>query len=367
MKKCPICDKTFEDSMKFCQTDGTVLVDDAPAFDPYATIIAPMNTAVPDEIPVEATPDPVVDEAAGSAAIAPPEEVLDLPDVDPLKTMHVSEDEMRTALGDLEAPAEPDIIDLPPIEEAPVEASETTEEAEAETVMAPELPNFSVPDPPAPSFGDLTPPPSPFSPPPSPFEEPMRAPAAFEEASPAPPDFAEPLPAPPVFEEPAAASFNELETMMEPARPSPFDTPSAPAADADWTPPPAPDAGWQNQQIGANTPFQPPPAGASGPSSILAFVSLGLGIVGVLGAILTLVISIFPFAIVICGIFPFLFGLGAAITGFLARSRAKSMPDKYAGGGIAMAGLVLGVLDIIAPFVIVGLWLLFFGGVALLS
>ncbi len=27
MKRCPTCDRTFEDSMKFCQTDGTVLVD----------------------------------------------------------------------------------------------------------------------------------------------------------------------------------------------------------------------------------------------------------------------------------------------------------------------------------------------------
>ena len=40
MKKCPTCNKTFEDSMRFCQTDGTPLVDDEPAFDPYATIMA---------------------------------------------------------------------------------------------------------------------------------------------------------------------------------------------------------------------------------------------------------------------------------------------------------------------------------------
>ncbi|HXH69318.1 MAG TPA: hypothetical protein VNI60_03120, partial [Pyrinomonadaceae bacterium] len=27
MKRCPTCKRTFDDSMKFCQTDGTPLVD----------------------------------------------------------------------------------------------------------------------------------------------------------------------------------------------------------------------------------------------------------------------------------------------------------------------------------------------------
>ena len=51
MKKCPSCQRTFDDNMRFCQTDGTPLADDAPAaappapaeeeapFDPYATIV----------------------------------------------------------------------------------------------------------------------------------------------------------------------------------------------------------------------------------------------------------------------------------------------------------------------------------------
>ena len=30
MKKCPTCEKTFEDSYRFCQLDGTPLVDAAP-------------------------------------------------------------------------------------------------------------------------------------------------------------------------------------------------------------------------------------------------------------------------------------------------------------------------------------------------
>ena len=40
MKKCPICERTFDDGMRFCQTDGTPLVDDAPALDPYKTMVA---------------------------------------------------------------------------------------------------------------------------------------------------------------------------------------------------------------------------------------------------------------------------------------------------------------------------------------
>src|SRR5688500_18739316 len=102
MKKCPTCEKTFEDSMRFCQIDGTALVDDAPAFDPYATIVG-QNIAAPpadepaaDEPPAEAAPiesQPEEPEAenktSGSIPISPPDDVLDLPEADPLKTMYV--------------------------------------------------------------------------------------------------------------------------------------------------------------------------------------------------------------------------------------------------------------------------------------
>ena len=40
MKRCPNCQKTFDDAMRFCQTDGTPLVDDAPPADPYKTMVA---------------------------------------------------------------------------------------------------------------------------------------------------------------------------------------------------------------------------------------------------------------------------------------------------------------------------------------
>src|SRR5687767_1452069 len=124
MKKCPTCDKTFEDSMRFCQVDGTPLIDDAPAFDPYATIIGAAVTPKPpaaDKAAPDAQPGPEVVET-GAQAITPPDEVLDVPEADPLKTMYVSDAEMMATLG--KGKPEPEIIDVPPIEvDEPVQAA----------------------------------------------------------------------------------------------------------------------------------------------------------------------------------------------------------------------------------------------------
>ena len=42
MKKCPTCEKTFDDNLRFCQTDGTALVaaDEKTTVDPLKTMIA---------------------------------------------------------------------------------------------------------------------------------------------------------------------------------------------------------------------------------------------------------------------------------------------------------------------------------------
>ena len=75
MKKCPTCDKTFEDSMKFCQVDGTPLVEDEPAFDPYATMVGGPAGMKPPEPPAEETPQESAFEAQPEepAAIAAPD------------------------------------------------------------------------------------------------------------------------------------------------------------------------------------------------------------------------------------------------------------------------------------------------------
>ncbi len=222
MKKCPTCDKTFEDSMRFCQTDGTPLVDDEPAFDPYATIVAgKMDLTPPPEVEEPAAEPPAAEIQEEPAAadevqiesvpepIAEPEEILDLPEMaDPLQTMYVSEAEMQEAIAAI--PVEPKV-------EEPIQ---------------PEPPAFSVPDIPAPSFGDIAPPPSPFS--------------VSDNAKSDP--------------EPEAPSFDEAATMMQPPISSPFDEPkpepppepvadwaptpvSTPAPEAEWTPPPVTIAG----------------------------------------------------------------------------------------------------------------------------
>ena len=109
MKKCPTCEKTFEDSMRFCQVDGTPLVGEVPTFDPYATIVAqPFSTAkepLSEPVPVSPEPaaEPEIHYTVGSIPISEPEDVLDLPSDDPLRTMYVSDAEMQVALSKEEA------------------------------------------------------------------------------------------------------------------------------------------------------------------------------------------------------------------------------------------------------------------------
>ena len=323
--------------MRFCQVDGTPLVDDAPAFDPYATIVSSPIPAAPiseseDAPAIEAAaeaavpvPDPVI------APIAEPEDVLDLPSEDPLKTMYVSDAEMRDALGG-EAPAvEEPVIEIPAIEELDV-----PEVPAIEPMASPELPSFSVPDVPAPNFGGAAPPPSPFAISDSVAEEPVPEPSVFDEpAPPPPPVFDEPVSAPTVFEEPA---FDEAATMIQSPVSTPFEPPApafeplpapafdppAPAPVAEWTPPPAPDASWQNQEIGSNTPFQPPPAGTGSVNQVLPIVALVLGVISLC-----------------CYISP-ITGLAALITGYLGMKNANNDPVNYGGKGLAIAGMIIG-------------------------
>lgn len=387
MKKCPTCDKTFEDSMRFCQADGTPLVDDVPAFDPYATIVA--QPRPPIEEPAAAEPEiaaePVADESVVEAVIEPepapgqyvaaepeaapepavasepevvnadaygdipdvtktvgslpigePEDVLDLPAEDPLRTVFVSDDEMQQALaGDGDDKGQ-EIIEVPAYPEPP----------------APEPPTFSVPDVPAPSFGEMPPPPpSPFAPPASPVVE--LSPIEDDEPEtvlqpsyePAPPPFLEPPAAP--YVEPPPPVFTEPEPSYQPVSNSPFEQPP-PAPVAEWTPPPAPDAGWQNQQIGANTPFQPPPAGTGSLNQTLPIISLVLGIVSLC-----------------CYISP-LTGIAALITGYLGMKNANNDPANYGGKGLAMAGMIVGGI-----FFVMGIaywiYIIFFIGLAALG
>jgi len=142
--------------MRFCQSDGTPLVDDAPPLDPYKTMVArPADIAA-------ATPKP-------ENAIPPPaDQVLEIPkDSDPNKTMFASEDEIRREMSAQDAPDE-QVIEIPPIGETP------SEPAKPAFGGAPPSPFDSPQDDASSPFSKTTPPiPSPFdSPKPSAFEPP---------------------------------------------------------------------------------------------------------------------------------------------------------------------------------------------------
>ncbi len=307
MKKCPACGKEFEDSMRFCQVDGTALLDVEPPLDPYATMVGhkldlmqeepsdkPAEEIVIEAAAVEIIPtldevtaeplaevpakeiasEPLIHETTGSIPIAVPDEVLELSGVDPLKTMYVSESEMKEVFG------------------AQEQANETPVEPAVETA--------------APSF-DATPP-SPFSVP----EEPAAAKPPFEHA--------------------------ETETVLASEASSPFREPEpAPV----WTTPPAPDAAWQGQQ---NVQYQPAPPNAGGPSQGLAIGSLVCGIL----------------SCTICCSMGIFFGPAALLMGFMAKKKAEESPLEYGGRGLALGGMISGAvgvlfgLGIILYYIIVG-------------
>ena len=382
MKKCPSCEKTYEDSMRFCQIDGTPLVDDVPPVDPFKTMVArpistseptpepptpaaldpkppapsafvpapPTNKVMDDEplappafdpqpsAPIAVEPEPPASEVTPSA-INEPEEVLDLPAADPLKTMYVSEDEMRKALGAVKDPEEPE-MEIP----SPEPPKFIQPEMPSTPDPTPIVPEFEQTKPPIPSpFGDQSPGVKIAAPKTGPDEEPETVMQNFPPASPfsTPPAEPTPEPEPQFTPPPAEPAFAEPEP-FQPAAASPFQEQGSPMqqdnSPAAWTPPPAPDANWQNQEVGSNTPFQPPPAGGT-PKNTLGLVSLILGIVSFL---------------CLYGIG----GLAAVILGLMQRSKIKKNPNEYSGGGMAMAGIILGILNII---VFLGFMILYAG------
>lgn len=262
MKKCPSCGKEFDDAMKFCQVDGAPLPDAEPAFDPYATIVSSPASPIN---PAEESSPGLIDESvagptSGSVPIGVPQDLLDLPQDDPMKTMMVSESEMNEVLG----------------------SGPGDKASDAEAMPTP--PEFISP------AVETAPPPSPFAAGPA---EPERTPA-----------------------------FEEQATIIQPMADIPFEPP-APVAAQEWTPPPAPNAQWQDQQIGSNTPLQPP-AGVGGENRTLAIVSLVLGILS------------------ICSYVAPITGAAALITGWMATKNIKNNPNTYGGKGLATAGMITG-------------------------
>lgn len=333
MKKCPTCQKTYDDNLRFCQTDGTPLVDDAPAADPYATMVAGRDELL-SSIPSNDAPKVSADD----------DDLLDIPeDNDMGKTMVVSEAERKDMFET------PSSNPIPPPSYGQDDFAVEDKRSGADTLLSqPEPPKFSEPDLTPPSFGDLSSsspssnaPNSPFGNEPpkyndSPFSSDFDQPKK-EDNNP----FNTPIPSPfdqqmpPSYNAPSTPPFEPPAFKVEEAKAEALNTPfadevsygnQAVAAESSWTPPAAQDQGWGNQNTGQNTPSQPPPAGAQGENKTLAIVSLVLGVL----------------SIPCCGFL--IFGIAAIVTGFIAKSKADNNPREYGGRGLALAGIGIGAL-----------------------
>ncbi len=115
--------------------------------------------------------------------------------------------------------------------------------------------------------------------------------------------------------------------MNEPRVTNPTNWPQTPSAQ-----PPAP---WQQQNMQQNTPFQSPGFVRSRDQT-MPTISLILGI-----------LSIF----LICCYGGVWLGLPAAIVGFLGMRNADADPARYGGRGMAIGGMVLGVISLLSSLV----------------
>lgn len=344
MKRCPNCQKEFPDSMRFCQTDGTLLletVETAQPEDPFKTVVGQ---------PVSDDPYKTV---VGGGDQSKDNDILQLPEepVDPMKTMVVSPGDWKKEEPSSPPASEPSIPEPPKFNEpdlnppvfgdlSPQPPSSTGDILGSSSGSSSGSPPFAPPS--EPNFGD-----SPFGQPPSssPFQSPFEQqkstfepPSPFDAPAPPTPSYDAPTPTP--FDAPKPPPYKEPESpfgsQQSPYDQSPFSQPQSPlgqpvndpfgspSPQTDWSPPPAPVQNWQDQNLGANTPFQPPVvAGAGGQNKTLAIVSLVCGILGFC-----------------CGIL----GIVGVVTGFMAKNNADANPAEYGGRGMAIAGIILGAV-----------------------
>lgn len=293
--------------MRFCQTDGTPLVDDAPPVDPYKTMVA-SSEEIKAAMPVSSEPKP-------------DDEVLQLPtEADPKKTMYASEEEIRQEMAAREEP----VMDLPPLGDTP------------EPPAPPEPPKFSEPSLSPPSFSDVTPsapPPSPLAGSSGPASEFSGDPFA-KTTPPIPSPFDKPKPT--TYEPPPSPNFSAI-SEQEPvgaSLPAPFD-PTPPAVEGSAS---APVQNWEPNEPMQNAPV----SGPQGQNKTLAIVSLVTGI-----------LSLFCCAW-------FVPGIAAIVMGFLAKSKAAKDPANYGGSGLALGAIISGAVSIVLGIIVSALYLMGF-------
>jgi hypothetical protein len=359
MKKCPTCQATFGDEKKFCQKDGTPLVEMletiAPPEDPFKTVVA----TPPPVTSVNISEDPM--KTTVISADDKDNDLLQIPEVfDPMKTVVVSEPMKFDEPSSVTPPSEPVV----PAPEPPKFNEPSLTPPVFSDVSANEPPSFSpsvseppqieespIPNPftappvsetpkvePPPPPVESTPPPAlsfdkpPVSPVPSPFDQPIAAPPpTFDEPQPMPveaPQSFNPPPPAPTFDQPTNDPFNQ------PVQ-----------SESSWNPlSPPPASGWGDlpaeQQMSGTQPMADPVQGAN---RTLPFISLGLAVAS------------------LCCPIGVLTGLGAVITGFMATKNISGDPTQYGGKEFAMVGMISG--GILALLSLVWwVYIIFFGG-----
>ncbi len=370
MKKCPSCQKTFDDNnLKFCQTDGTPLVAVAEEveIDPYKTVVGNQSSIseiiaeqdkkeepkiveeeadlfqtmiAPPPTPVSPTPPPISEE----------EDILDVPDddgEDMMKTMIIHGNTSNNIKVDIPEAKPEDSTSYDLTAESPFE---NKQESSFES-STPEPPKFNEPNVDLPNLEDVSSKPdfAEFNQPTFPIpqfestsdvEKPGgvsdKKSASIPIASPfdksMPPGYAPPLTPP--FEPPKEPLIPQAlnEPKAEPPK-SPFAEPGIDSVGGqadDWSPPSAPVSEWENKEIGQNTPFDTPPT-AEGQNMTLAYVSLATGIL----------------SMTICCLGGIVVGPIGIVTGYMARGKAKENPTEYGGEKFALIGMITGAVGIV--------------------
>ncbi len=327
MKKCPTCGKTFDDNLKFCQTDGTALVEDAPPLDPYQTVnVNPEDIGAP--LPIEPITPSTKAQNVDNIVLEIPDDDEDFGRVksdDPLKTMvssgSPSDDDdnmMKTAI--VSEAERKEIFGEKPETSAPPPSPFDENRAESSSDALPPS-KFNEPDLSPPNFddfGSLSPKPPREEKTPPPTFEPTESPSVTPN-TPIPSPFDESMP--PGYQTPSTPPFKEAEaTFNDTPFGSPFNEPAPEnrqmQQQAEWTPP-ATDMPSQ--------PYNQSPTDGSGQNQTLAIVSLILGIVSFL----------------CLGYFA---GIPAIITGVMARKKSSENPAQYGGSTLAMVGIILGAI-----------------------
>jgi len=368
MKKCPTCSNTYEDNLKFCQADGTPLLEDKPE-DPYKTMVAKQSDLpIPPEKPKEEVkpPEPVAPPPAPKPVEPEPEKVVppapapepkpEPPveeEVDLMKTMMIqgnTRDNVKVDIPEEEAKPEE-----PKKEEPKVETPKPTPPAptpELEIKSEPKAKEPVKPVPPAPELPK--------------FDSPDVAPPVLEstnlDASLKKEIESDSLPTPP--SKPPTADLPKVDTPSQPKKevkdkpsipiPSPFDKsmppgyapPSTPPFDPTEpvkaekvgsmkssgigdTPMPTPMDKFDNRALGSSDGSDPASGAEEGENKTLATVSLVSGILSMLCC------------------FSIITGPAALITGFMARGKIAEDPKQYGGGTFALIGMITGIVGTI--------------------